>query len=79
MGSPDETLRGDPGPADRRMWDSRVVLLTGFGGLLLIVALAGVAGLRVLQQIRRDDDRIRTEFLLRNHLLNQIRDQLYLS
>ncbi|HUI77948.1 MAG TPA: ATP-binding protein [Bryobacteraceae bacterium] len=79
MGSPDDTLRGDPGPADRRMWDSRVVLLTGFGGLLLIVALAGVAGLRVLQQIRRDDDRIRTEFLLRNHLLDQIRDQLYLS
>lgn len=62
-----------------RVWDSRVVLVTGFGGLLLIVALAGVAGLRVLQQIRRDDDRIRTEFLQRNHLLNEIRSQLYLS
>ena len=79
MSGPEETLRGDSGATDRRMWDSRVVLVIGFGGLLLIVALAGVAGLRVLQQIRRDDDRIRTEFLLRNHLLNEIRSQLYLS
>jgi signal transduction histidine kinase len=79
MGSPDGTVRGESRMRERAIWDSRFILLTGFGGLLLIVALAGVAGLRVLQQIRRDDDRIRTEFLLRNHLLNDIRAQLYLS
>ena len=43
------------------------------------MALAGIDGLRVLQQIRREDDRIRRDFLFRNHVLNDVRSQLYLS
>jgi signal transduction histidine kinase len=43
------------------------------------MALAGVDALRVLRQIRLEDDGIRTHFLLRNHLLNDIRSRLYLS
>ena len=35
--------------------------------------------MRVLQKIRREDDQIRRQFLFRNHVLNDIRSQLYLS
>ena len=43
------------------------------------MALAGLDGIRVLQQIRRNDDQIRRQFLFRNHLLSDIRSSLYLS
>src|SRR5579864_9148650 len=43
------------------------------------MALAGADGLRVLRQIRRNDDEIRRQFLFRNHVLNDIRSELYLS
>ena len=64
---------------DRLLPSSRVTLAVGFGGLLIIMALAGVDGLRVLRQIRSEDDRTRTQFLYRNHVLNDIRSKLYLS
>ena len=35
------------------------------------MALAGMDALRVLRQIRRDDDQIRRQFLFRNHVLNE--------
>ena len=43
------------------------------------MALGGADALRVLHQIRRDDDQIRKQFLFRNHVLNDIRSELYLS
>src|SRR5262249_33438107 len=46
---------------------------------LIIIALAGIDTLRVLRQIRANGDQIRQEFLYRNHLLNNIRSDLYLS
>ena len=58
---------------------TRFALVFGFGGLLAIMALAGIDALRVLQQIRRTDDQIRSQFLYRNHLLNTIQSELYLS
>ena len=64
---------------ERLLPGNRVTLAAGFGGLLIIVALAGADALRVLRQIRVEDDQIRTQFLLRNHLLNDIRSKLYLS
>src|SRR5271163_2253247 len=64
---------------DRLLPGSRVTLAAGFGGLLIIVALAGVDALRVLRQIRLEGDQIRTQFLLRNDLLNDLRSKLYLS
>jgi signal transduction histidine kinase len=63
----------------RVLLSSRIALLAGFGSLLLIMTVAGIDGLRVVQNFRREDDRIRREFLLRNHVLNDIRSQLYLS
>jgi signal transduction histidine kinase len=57
----------------------RLVLVFGFGTLLLTVALSAADTLRVLQQYRQQDDRIRGQFLLRNRLLNDIRSEVYLS
>jgi signal transduction histidine kinase len=65
--------------SDRLVLSSRLALTVGFGGLLVIIALGGADALRVLHQIRRDDDQIRKQFLSRNHILNDIRSELYLS
>jgi signal transduction histidine kinase len=59
--------------------DSRLVLIAGFGGLLILSAFAGIDGLRALQQIQTSNDRIRDEFLLRTQVLERIRGDLYLS
>jgi signal transduction histidine kinase len=64
---------------DRLLLSSRLALLVGFGSLLAIMALAGIDALRVLQRFRTEDDRIRRQFLFRNHVLNDIRSEVYLS
>jgi signal transduction histidine kinase len=43
------------------------------------MAVAGIAALRVLHHVRTKDDQIRRQFLFRNHVLNDIRSQVYLS
>src|SRR5579862_841230 len=58
---------------------SRIALTIGFGGLLIIMALAGIDALRVLQQFRRSDDQIRQRYLSENHVLNDIRSDVYVS
>jgi len=64
---------------ERPLWNTRVAVLTGFGGLLLTMTLAGGDALRVLRQVQREDDQIRRQFLFRNHVLNDVRSELYLS
>src|SRR5450756_2951121 len=59
--------------------DSRLVLIAGFGGLLILMAFAGADGIQALQQIQTSNDRIRDEFLLRTQVLERIRSDLYLS
>jgi signal transduction histidine kinase len=72
-----------PGPqrprSERPIWNTRTALILGFGGLLLTMAVAGGDALLVLRQVRREDDRIRRQFLFRNHVLNDLRSDLYLS
>jgi len=58
---------------------SRSALIVGLGSLLAIMAVAGLSALRVLQDVRGKDDTIRRQFLSRNHVLNDIRSQVYLS
>src|ERR1700728_2310090 len=60
-------------------WNARSALVTGFGSLLLLMALTGGDALLVLRQVRQEDDGIRRQFLFRNHALNEIRSDLYLS
>jgi hypothetical protein len=65
--------------SDRLLLSTRLALGVGFGSLLAIMVLAGLDGIRALRQIRRNDDQIRRQFLARNHALNDIRSELYLS
>jgi signal transduction histidine kinase len=58
---------------------SRFALVVGFGGLLSIMALAGIDALRVLQEFRHSDDQIRRRFLAQDHVLNDIRSDVYVS
>src|SRR5215831_15507502 len=64
---------------ERLILNTRIALIVGFGGLLAIIAVAGFDALRVLKQIRTNGDQIRQEFLFRNHVLNDIRSDVYLS
>jgi len=65
--------------SDHHLWNTRAALIIGFGGLLVTMALAGGDALLVLRQVRREDDQIRRQFLFRNHVLNDVRSDLYLS
>src|SRR5579863_7676522 len=64
---------------ERHLWNTRAALVIGFGGLLVTMAAAGGDALRVLRQVRQEDDQIRRQFLFRNHVLNDVRSELYLS
>src|SRR5665213_939982 len=64
----------------RSFWrSSRLALVLGFGGLLAIMALAGIDALRVLQQIRRQGDQIQQRYRAENRALNQVRADVYVS
>ncbi len=69
-----------PDKADRALTlSSRVVLMVGFGGLLLLMGFAGADSLGTLRQIQQSNDEIREDFLSRTRALEQIRSDLYLS
>src|ERR1700722_4875243 len=59
--------------------NSRLLLLTGFGGLLLMMAFAEFDGMHALRQIQSRNDDIRREFLFRTRVLERIRADLYVS
>lgn len=58
---------------------SRAVLFAGFGGLLLLMAFAGVDARQVLRRMQDRDASIQRDFLARSRVLNQIRSDVYLS
>ncbi|MFN7999383.1 MAG: sensor histidine kinase [Bryobacteraceae bacterium] len=59
--------------------NSRLLLLTGFGGLLLMMAFAEWDGVHALRQIQTKNDDIREQFLLRTRVLERIRTDVYVS
>jgi len=59
--------------------DSRFILMAGFGGLLLLMAFAGIDSIITLRQIQNSNDQIREEFLWRTRMLERIRSDVYLS
>jgi signal transduction histidine kinase len=65
--------------SDHFPFNNRLALVAGFGSILMITTLAGLDALRVLTDVRQKDDRIRRQFLSQNHVLNDIRSQVYLS
>jgi signal transduction histidine kinase len=72
-------LHSNLGDTELISYSSRLALLIGFGGLLLIMALAGIDALRVFQRFRQSDEQIRGRYLSENHVLNDIRSDVYLS
>jgi signal transduction histidine kinase len=66
-------------PIKSALIHSRAILLVGFGGLLALMAYAGIDAVRNLAGIRTSNESIQREFLARNKVLNRIRSDLYLS
>src|SRR5215831_12900526 len=58
---------------------TRVVLLAGFGGLLLLMGFAGLDGIQALDRIQTSNDSVREDFLARTRLLERIRGDVYVS
>ena len=56
-----------------------VVLVAGFGGLLLIMAAAEAGALLFLNSLRHNDTTLQARFLARNRTLEHIRSNIYLS
>ena len=59
--------------------NSRLVLMAGFGGLLLLMAFAEFDGMRALEQIQKSNNDIREAFLRRTRVLDRVRADLYVS
>ena len=59
--------------------NSRLILMAGFGGLLLLMAFAEFDGMQALTAIQRSNDEIREGFLRRTRVLDRIRADLYVS
>src|ERR1700678_1767579 len=57
----------------------RRLLLAGFGGLLLLMLVAGVDALMVLRQVRTKDAQERDLYLQRATALDQVRTGIYQS
>lgn len=53
--------------------------MAGFGGLLLLMAFAGLDGMQALRDIQRSNDRMREDFLRRTRLLERIRADVFVS
>jgi signal transduction histidine kinase len=56
-----------------------LILVLGFGGLLLLMAAAEIASLLLLNTLRQNDTQLQARFLARNRKLEQIRSNIYLS
>jgi len=60
----------------QRPW---LVLVAGFGGLLLLMAAAETGALLFLHSLRHSSTELQSHFLTRNRTLEQIRSDIYLS
>jgi signal transduction histidine kinase len=58
---------------------TRRLLLVGFGGILLLLALTGLNAVSVLRTIQTRNEQIRRDYLNRERILEQLRSDIYLS
>lgn len=60
----------------RQPW---LALVSGFGGLLLLMAVAEIGGLLVVNRLRISETQLQQRFLERSRTLEEIRSSIYLS
>lgn len=60
-------------------FNSRVVLMAGFGGLLALMAFSGLDAVQALTHIQTANDQISGEYLRRTQVLERVRADLYVS
>jgi signal transduction histidine kinase len=60
----------------RQPW---LALVSGFGGLLLLMAVAEIGGLLAVNRLRMSEAQLQQRFLERSRTLEQIRSSIYLS
>jgi signal transduction histidine kinase len=65
--------------ARRQTSQTQRLLFIGFGGLLLLLAFSGLNALSVLRKIQTQNDTIRRDYFHRDHILEQLRTDIYLS
>src|SRR5581483_9532556 len=58
---------------------TRAFLLLGFGGLLLLLAFMGLNTLSMLGRIQARSANIRSDYVNRDRILDQLRSDIYLS
>jgi len=58
---------------------TRRLLLSGFGGLVVLLAFTGLYALSVLKHIQTENGQIREDYVYRDHTLEQLRSDIYLS
>ena len=66
-------------PSGAPVSGSRLALMAGFGGLLLMMAFAEFDSIAALRQIQNSTDAMRQDFVWRTRLLERIRDDVYVS
>ena len=71
--------RFSPRRAGSPVVNSRLMLMAGFGGLLLLMIFSGVDAIQALQQIQTSNDNIREDYQLRTRVLERIRGDVYVS
>jgi signal transduction histidine kinase len=57
----------------------RLFLWMGFGGLLALLSLVSISALSVVSRVEVENDRIRSDYLQRARVLEQLRSDIYLS
>ncbi len=64
---------------ERASLGTKLVLVAGFGGVLALMAAAGIDSVRALHLIETENTEITRQYLSRHHSLERIRSSLYLS
>lgn len=59
--------------------EAKRLLIIGFGGLLLLLALFGVTALSVIRNIQTQNEKIRQDYFRRDRILEQLRSDIFLS
>jgi signal transduction histidine kinase len=65
--------------AGAALLSGRLLLIAGFGGLLLLMVFAGISTFRLLRTVQTASKAAREDYLTRNRVLEHIRSELYLS